>query len=180
LPKLTDFIVTFDTSVCGFAVDVRDSTGTGLGGIPVDSTDSTNLSDTAWQFSADSIPLNGPIDNALVTIDSSTGNLYLVVVGSTAATGDSILLISVPAPGGIIIPGTYNTNTGSAFYFSDFTTAQLIYAADSATAGLNVTITIGYDDTTKIVTGTFNGTANDVLGNIIDISNGSFRAKLTE
>jgi len=51
LEKPTVFTVSFDSTVCNFAVHVEDSTGKGLGGVEPTPTDSTNLSDTAWKFS---------------------------------------------------------------------------------------------------------------------------------
>src|SRR6476620_8276294 len=62
-----NFTVTFDTTACGFSINVQDSTGTGLGGggnPGGGGTDSTNLSDTAWKFSvAPGSIFNGPIDS---------------------------------------------------------------------------------------------------------------------
>jgi hypothetical protein len=178
----TSFIVTFDTTACGFTINVQDSTGTGLGGggNPGGGTDSTNLSDTAWKFSVDAGgTFNGPIDSAF--LKDTTFGTFLVLVGSTVATGDSAFVLSVPTNGGVITPGTYTTDTSSVFYLYDLTAGVYIYSANVTTApGSVVTITISsYDPVTKIVTGTFSGTATDASSNIVTISNGSFKVKVT-
>src|SRR3954468_8813058 len=87
-----NFTVTFDTTACGFTINVQDSTGTGLGGggnPGGGGTDSTNLSDTAWKFRVNTLVFNGPFDSAFVGVDSA-GSSYLALFGSTAATGDSL------------------------------------------------------------------------------------------
>ncbi len=175
----TTFTVTFDTTACGFTVYVQDSTGTGLGGGGGGGTDSTNLSDTAWKFSVNSATFNGPIDSAF--LKDTTFGTFLVLVGSTVATGDSAFVLSVPANGGVITPGTYTTDTASVFYLYDLTTGTYIYSANFSTApGAVVSITIvAYDPVTKIVTGTFSGTAKDAAGNAVTITNGTFKAKVT-
>jgi len=178
----TSFTVTFDTTACGFTINVQDSTGTGLGGggNPGGGTDSTNLSDTAWKFSVGSgDTFNGPIDSAFLK-DTAFGT-FLVLVGSTVATGDSAFVLSLPTNGGVITPGTYTTGTTSVFYFYDLTTGTYIYSANlTTTPGWIVTITVNsYDPVTKIVTGTFSGEAKDEAGNTVTIANGSFKAKVT-
>jgi hypothetical protein len=176
----TAISITFDATVCGFTIYVQDSTGTGLGGNPGGSTDSTNLSDTAWKFSVDSATtFNGPIDSAF--LKDTTFGTFLVLIGSTVATGDSAFVLSVPTNGGVITPGTYTTDTTSVFYLYDLTTGAYIYSANFSTApGASVSITVvSYDPVTKIVTGTFTGTAQDASGNPVTIINGSFKAKVT-
>jgi len=179
----TNFTVTFDTTACGFSINVQDSTGTGLGGggnPGGGGTDSTNLSDTAWKFSVDSgSTFNGPIDSAF--LKDTTFGTFLVIVGSTVATGDSAFVLSVPTNNSVIAPGTYTTATTSVFYLFDLPASAYIYSANFTTApGSVVTITVNsYDPVTKIVTGTFSGTAKDEAGNTITITNGSFKAKVT-
>jgi len=173
----TTFTVAFDTTVCSFTINVQDSTGTGLGGGTGGGTDSTNLSDTAWKFTGDSLAFNGPIDSAYIGVDSA-GNSYLALFGSTAATGDSLFTAFILLPSAVITPGTYNTNAGSVFVFSIDSTA--IFQAHSLTTNVNTTITIiSYNSTSKIVTGTFSGTAQDSSGNPVNITSGSFRVKVT-
>lgn len=178
LQKTTDFTVSFDSTFCSFSVLVNDSTGTGLGGNP--NLDTINNSDTAWYFSDDQQKYNGSIDSALVYFDTLSNTNFLIINGTTAATGDSLLLITIPTDSGVIVPGVYNTNLGSGFYFSIFTgsVTQPIYVAQADSRGANITIILDYDATNKIVTGTFSGTAVDLSGNIKNITEGKFKAKL--
>jgi hypothetical protein len=122
---------------------------------------------------------NGPIDSAF--LKDTTFGTFLVLVGSTAATGDSAFVLSVPTNGGVITPGTYSTGTTSVFYLYDLTAGAYIYSANVTTApGSVVTIAISsYDPVTKIVTGSFSGTATDGSGNTATITNGSFKARVT-
>jgi hypothetical protein len=181
LQKPTDFIVIFDTSICGFTINVQDSTGTGLGG-GGGTIDSTNLSDTAWKFTVGGNTYNGPIDTADVRIDTTTSLTYLYLFGTSAATADSVFVAAIILPTGQITTGTYLSSLGSGFYFTDaagIANGTFIFQADPFTTGFSVSITISsYDTVTNIVTGTFSGTAVDGLGGTANISGGSFKAKV--
>ncbi len=181
LQKPTFFTVYFDTSICGFTVNVNDSTGSGLGGDGggggID--DTTNLSDTAWQFSQGVNKYNGIFDQAFVV--DTLGGSYMVLIGSTAETGDTAFVLSIPTLGGVITPGTYTTLTTSVFYLQDlFAGPPSIFSANFLTAPDFITINIlTYDASTKIVTGNFNGTSKDAAGNTVPITSGSFKAFIT-
>ncbi len=177
LPTITDFIVSFDSSVCSFSVNVKDSTGTGLGGTGGGGIDSAYLSDTAWHFSDSTNNYHGTIDTAFTK--DSMGVKALVLNGSTSATGDTIFTIGVLLPTGTITPGTYLSNITGGFEFQDGLTGASIYSADPfVTGGALVTIIItNYDSVTNIVTGTFSGTAQSASGNTT-ITNGGFTAKV--
>lgn len=185
LIQSTLFTVTFDSTSCNFSVDVKDSTGTGLGSNNGGGggSDSTNLSDTAWKFSVGSLNFNGPIDSAFLL--DTLGAKYLTIIGPTATTGDSAILIGLILPPTGIATGTYPTNSTGSFYFSAFDSntgaTSLVYQADlSTTAVGTLTITItSYDGSTGIVTGTISGVAKDASGNAVTITNGSFKAKVT-
>lgn len=172
----TNFMITFDSSVCYFTVSVEDSTGTGLGEHPWD-----NSSDTAWSFSLGSDSYNGPFDSAYLGIDSA-GAIYLALYGSTAVTTDSSLFyLDILLPNGVIEPGTYNTNTGSHIFFDDQPKNDtfFVYYADKTATNANTEINItGYDSSTNIATGTFSGTAVDESGNLVTITNGRFKVKV--
>jgi len=176
----TPFSLTSDSSACGFTIYVQDSTGTGLGGNTGGGNDSTNLSDTAWKFSVDAATFNGPIDTAFIFTDTS-GN-YLTIYGYTPATSDSAFAVSIFLPTGSITSGTYTTTTSSGIYFKDLldtASTHYIYHADPTTTNASITITLTYDSTANIVEATFNGTAIDLSGNVITITNGRFKAKVT-
>src|SRR5207248_3324224 len=100
--------------------------------------------------------------------------------GSTAVTGDSLFSAFILLPNHVIETGVYNTNTGSAIVFSVLGDTTAIYQAHTLTPNANTTITItSYDNTKNIVEGTFRGTAYDVDGNVINITNGKFRVKVS-
>jgi hypothetical protein len=181
LQTATTFSVPFDTTFCSFTIYVQDSTGTGLGGgTGGGGTDSTNLSDTAWKFTVNTSTFNGPIDSAFIYTDTS-GN-YFTLYGYTPATGDSAFAVSIYLPNGVIESGSYSTSTGAGIYFKDLmdtAATHYIYHADPTTTGASITITLTYDSSGHIVDATFNGTAVDLQGNVITITNGRFKAKIT-
>lgn len=175
LPIITDFTVTFDTSVCMFSINVKDSTGTGLGGSG--GSDSVNTSDTAWQFSNGTTTFHGPVDTAILV--DSMGLTYLNISGTTAAAHDSTFKVGIFLTGGVINVGdVYSSTTFLNFSFSD--ASGLIYVADASTPGFEITLTItGYDAVNKIIIAAFSGTAKDASGNTVNIPAGSFTVKIT-
>lgn len=175
----TVFTVSFDSSTCFFSVNVKDSTGTGLGG--VEPVDSTNLSDTAWKFSVGANTYNGNIESAFIL--DTLGLKYLTIVGTNSPTGDTAFLAGIFFTGAVE-PGTYTTESQAQLYLTTVDglgNYTIIYQADPATSAAAVTtITItAYDSTTGIITGTFSGNAIDSAGNTVSISNGSFKARIT-
>lgn len=185
LIQSTLFTVTFDSTSCNFSVDVKDSTGTGLGNNNGGGggSDSTNLSDTAWKFSDGTQSFNGPIDTAYII--NKLGATYLTIVGPTLTTGDTAMSMDIILPAGSITTGTYLTSQLNDWYFVAFDPVAQnysnVYIADVTTTSVGeITITIvSYDSSTGIVTGTFSGTAQDSSGNPVTITNGSFKAKIT-
>ncbi len=180
LQKTTDFTVSFDSTFCSFSVLVNDSTGTGLGGNPGGNLDSINRSDTAWYFSDANRQYNGPVQLAVLAEDSTTLDQLLLLTGTTVATGDSIVGITIPAPGGVITPGHYTSDDGIRFYFaSNFNNLPVvIYSSDELGTTDQMSFDLAYDAPTGVTTVIFSGTAVDTLGNPVPITNGKFRAKL--
>lgn len=171
---ITDFLVTMDSTTCGFSVNVQDSTGHS---IPPDDGDlDLALSDSAWTFMQGASTFVGPIDTAFI-LDTLSLKV-LSINGTTVATGDSSINIGIFLPSGTITPGTYPTNTSGYFYMIDNANPIVpIYAADPTTIGFVVNINItAYDAVLKVVSGTFSGTAKDAAGNPATISAGKFTA----
>jgi hypothetical protein len=178
LQKVTDFAVHFDTSTCYFAVNVADSTGTGLGGGGNpgggDTTDS-------WEFTTDSGHFQGPVDLAI--LGDTLGLTYLAIQGFTA--GDSVWGATVIFPGDSIVTGSYTTQgtpfPTAIFGFSDQNNNTIYYAVNDASSSSLITINItSYDSATRIVTGTFSGLANDSAGNAtVNVTNGHFTAEVS-
>ncbi len=138
--------------------------------------------DSAWQFSQGSKFNFGPIDSLL---DTTYSGLRVLGLGgynyAGTAKGDTLFGISFKIPTGVPVAGTYNTNNpldGAAFAFAD-SANNPIYSALPTIPTVNVTITVvSYNATTKIVIGTFTGTAQNSGGTPVNITGGKFTAKL--
>ena len=171
----TDFIISFDSTICSFTVLVQDSSGIPAGG-------GQTASDTAWQFTEGTKYFHGPIDTAFTfdTIVSGVKYTTVQIQGSTVATGDSILLLAVTFPNGVITTGSYPSTTFSVFKFlGSFSITDTLYSATflTPTVATNVQIT-AYNATTRIIQGTFSGTAKNKSSNSATITGGKFVAKL--
>ena len=164
-PASTVFSISFDSSVCSFIVDVKDSTGTGLGG--GQDTTSPTTGDKAWGFSDTAGAYSGVIDTAISTI---AGPFKLLTLDGDTDFGDSPFALSILFPGNQIKTGTYTTAAGSAFIFADNTTGTIIYQAGN-TESFTIAVT---DYSNNIITGTFAGNAVDSLGGVHVISSGTF------
>lgn len=173
LNQNTNFLISFDGSICTFTVLVKDSTGSSGGG-------TGNLSDSAWQFKEGTKSFHGPIMDAYTsdTIESGIPVKIVYIQGLTAATGDSLFFIGMAFPGGVITPGNYSTATTAAFQFLDV--KDSIYSATPLIPGVTTTIQVlAYNSSTKTITGTFSGTAKKTGSNTpVNISSGKFTAKL--
>jgi hypothetical protein len=180
LPFTTSFTVSFGTDFCFFDINVSGTAGGGGGGTGGGGggTTNPNISDSAWSFTEGTNTYNGPIDTAFVT--SILGFNTLVIGGTTANPGDSILSLGVILPSSTVQTGTYSTTTASAFFDLSDDLGTVVYEADNTVAMTNFTIIItSYNPTTKIVEGTFSGTARKVNGNtIVNITSGKFKARM--
>ena len=190
-----DFNISFDSTTCYFTLNVQDSTGTGLGG-------GGTIPNGTWEFSTDSSGyFHGTQATATLKPDSVywgtildtsfKGGTVLQIVGNTAV-GDTALVLYVLFPGNDIIPGTYytqivgtDTYAKGLFGFAIKNAPSSIYDAVQDSQSLSkVGITVTYDATTKIVSGTFSGVAtneyyNDTHGTdnvYIGILNGKYSA----
>jgi len=167
----TDFLVIFDSTICTFTVSVEDSTGSSGGG---------STTGSAWQFTEGTKSFQGSIDTAFTFDTTVQGQSFkiLQIQGSTA--GDSVLLLGFTVLGGVITPGAYTTNTFALFRFlGSYNDNDTLYSANPLIPTVNTTITVtSYNATTRIIQGTFLGTAKDKNKNNVTISSGKFEAKL--
>lgn len=191
IPTTSIFNINFDSTYCSFAVTVLDSTGTGLGGggdttdIPIDS--------NSWKFTTADGTFEGTFGTAVIMSDSSawaTGGQMLYMDGFTSTSIDTAIALYLFLPTGVITPGSYSTQSfppanSALFAFIDFDLdtgdGEPIYQAlPNSIPGSNVIISItSYDDATRIVKGTFSGTAENQAGDAtVNIINGSFTAKV--
>jgi hypothetical protein len=134
-----------------------------------------------WEFTAETQTFSGSFYDVYDTTVTGVG--YLLVVVGTTPTTDSVLVTQVNFPGGSIVPGTYSTSSqGNGFYYSDIrdtANPMLVYSAESRTTGAATQFVItDYDPTTRIVTGTFSGTALNASNLPVPITAGKFKAKV--
>lgn len=175
LNQNTDFLLTFDSTVCSVTVLVEDSTGQSGGG--------ATAADTAWQFTEGTKYFHGPIDTAFTFDTTVQAVTYrtLNIIGYTAATADSVFIIGVTFPGGNIAPGTYSSGTYTAAFrfLGSYNDNDTVYSATPLIPTVNTTVQItAYNSTTKIIQGTFSGTAKNKANNSATITSGKFEAKL--
>jgi hypothetical protein len=168
------FNVSFDSTVCSFAINVQDSTGTGLGGI-----DTTGNSDTSqvqagtWKFTQGSLTFTGTIDTS--SKDNSSGVATILLVAGSTATKDTILSLNFLIAASDIQPGTYTSaKNGVVFNFIDATSIiSPIYTASLLDAGTDFAIVVtSYDAITKEMKGTFSGHVLTSSGAVVPITNG--------
>ena len=102
--------------------------------------------------------------------------INILQIAGFTSTQDTTFQIGITFPTATITPGTYTTGFTNIFSVVSITNG-LIYKADASTGTDVVTIVISaYDSITKIITGTFSGSAQDAGGNSVPITNGAFKA----
>jgi hypothetical protein len=138
----TDFTLTLDSSVCGFTINVQDSTGTGLGGggdtsvIVGDSSfvDPNPAATDTWHFTDST---TGETYSGIFT-DSSGGFIQddtLYVIGEGSTTADTLFGLKLVLPADLSInPGIYPINAGNIVGLQTVSTQTAIYGANDVTA----------------------------------------------
>ncbi|RFM27468.1 hypothetical protein [Deminuibacter soli] len=183
----TLFNVSFDTAApCVFDIDVQDSTGKNLGG---DNGTTNPVGANQYQFTLNNKVYSGSINVATiedVTYPGATAQKGLVITGINAAM-DSAFIITIATPGSKITSGTYTTADASKINLFSIGKGDASnptngsgYIAAFSTKGVISTI-LTYNSTTRIVSGTFSGTAVPVNGGTagsttVAVTNGSFSA----
>ena len=162
--------VTAGSSNCSFIIPVAD------GNISVN----PNNSDTAWSFTEGTKNFSGPFYDVYdTTINSTYG---LVFIGLTPSTTDTVLYFGNFFTGTSIQTGSYSTRNFAAFSFTDYrdtANPAAIYTANPNTSAVNTQINIAaYDNTTKIITGSFSGTVLNASNVSVPITNGRFKARV--
>lgn len=153
----------------------------GSGGCSITFTvlDAVNGDDYAWSFTEGANSYHGYIDTSFVA-DSLTYKV-MWVYGSTAATGDTAFIVGYSFDHSLTAPptGTFNTNdqaSANYFGFGIKNTQTLIYGAAVEAQDVNMAINVAsYDPSTKLLTGSFSGTARTLLTGPFNITNGQFK-----
>jgi hypothetical protein len=170
LAQATNFSIRFDTSYCSFSVNVVAGSSTPIPSTPI------NLAESAWQFSQGSQSFHGYFDGASTDVINGSNTLTLVGLSTTKDTAIAIIIDMGLSSG--VKTGTYKSTTSSSFSFFDYT-GRDIFTADKTTTGAEMTILItAYEPTTKIVEGTFTGTALNRAGQPVPLTAGKFMAQL--
>ncbi|MEP6844810.1 MAG: hypothetical protein ABI861_02355 [Panacibacter sp.] len=173
---ITDFKISFDTSVCEVTINVLDSA------LLNQHASMDTLPQNNWKFTdvKRGITHRGLLEvNYIYTL----GLQKILVLSSKQAEGpgDSTLLINIVLPAGVIAKGVYTTDDSpNGLIFKTFNDACLNCAGGgliplSSGATVNFTIT-EYNTSTKLVKGRFSGTTIDSLEEIAPITNGEFAA----
>ena len=154
---------------CNFTVPVKSATPPG--------------EDSAWQFSDGLNFYHGFIDSAFTHIVPQLNNATaLSFYGFSYPGPDSLFQLDILLPGGTTQTGTYNTDSANAdfyLYSSDTTKAPYFKADYTVTPAVNIQINIKtYDPVTKIITGTFSGTAVNAAGQKVTVNEGKIYAKV--
>jgi hypothetical protein len=146
----TDFTVSYGGSFCDFTVGVGGGTSGAL-----------NDADTAWMFNEGTSHFQGHIDSAVFSTSGGIG--YLTIYGENAAT-DTTFYVELQQSSPTAPPAsgaTYTTGAGTAVFEFQTDTGTPIYDSRQ-TDGSNMTFTIvSYNAATKVLDGTFSGTAKD-------------------
>jgi hypothetical protein len=158
--------------------------GPGLGGGGDTSGNGGYAGDTAqallnmWKMydSSNSQQYVGPA----TAIDTVISGIPVLVIEGAVATLDTILVIQLVVPDTALensVPGVFPTGLSNSLKLSylNGTTTTDLYVAAAGTAGVMIISLNQYDPITRVLSGRFSGTANDVAnGGTIKITNGSF------
>jgi hypothetical protein len=150
LPIDADFTVSYGNSFCSFSVTAA-----------AGSSGSINDADTAWMFNDGTQHFQGHVDSAVFSLSGGIG--YLTIYGKPA-TNDTTFRVQLQQSSPTVPPtsgATYTTGSGTAVFEFKTPAGGTIYDSRQ-TDGSNMTFTItSYNTTTKVLDGTFSGTAKD-------------------
>jgi hypothetical protein len=164
LPIASDFTVTFGSSFCDFTVTVAPGTPTG----------NPNAADTAWMFDEGGRHYQGHVDSAVVR--TSGGIVYLRIYGKPA-TNDTTVYIQLQQT--TATPsGSYSTTSGMAVFEFKTGAGATIYESRQGD-GSNLVFTVtNYNTSTKVLDGTFTGTAKDGAAASKSITGGKLKVQV--
>jgi|GEM_PF-6366289 len=139
----------------------------------------------SWSFTEGSVSYSGAflVKGSFAVNPLGAGKILFLPGGV-----DTSMTITVHFPGNVTkpVPGTYKTEpslvnitnlTNFSVTINPFTSPTEIYKTKSPTPNSNVIISVvivSYNDSTKVVQGTFSGKALNRTGSVVDITNGKF------
>ena len=175
--KQTDFTLRFDGSVCPLSIPVMDSALRNAHQIET-------YPDTAWQFDSKGKRYFGFStrgSHSMAFYETYTDTTVLIEGFTTAGYGR--MQVAVKIIDNTIVPGISFTSESSVFVYDSVRNRQVAFLATPLLPplGMNVNTTIvitAYDEDTKMIYGTFDGTAINGNYATIDIRNGRFKAMI--
>lgn len=175
IPVTSTFTINFDSTVCSFDVTVKDSTGTGLGGIDTTGTggDTVHIQSGQWQFTEGTSTFTGAFDSA--ARDNSSGTVTFVGMKGSTSTGDTTMSLEFSILGSDVQPGTYTMFNNTILFSAGDALNDFSYTANAFVTGTDFTVVVtSYDAITKEIKGTFSGNVQNGSGVIVPLTNGSF------
>jgi len=131
--------------------------------------------DMKWEFKIGTTLYEGPTDVA--TVVSAGPGTSASITGSSSSGSITLSLVN---PTGGISTGAYSGTsvTGKLCQFGFNGTSYNLIASPGGGTNLSANVTT-YNTTTKVIEGTFSGTASDILtSTTVTITNGKFKAQL--
>jgi hypothetical protein len=167
---VTNFPISFDTTVCEFAITAQDST-------------ILTIADNTWQFTAEGHVYRGTCYATLYQIpQSDVSNFDFTGVGLSGSPDTTLSMgISLSSNGlGTISYLTSTPGTGLYFTIGSGANMKYIYRADQHSVPAVIDIhprikTTIPDPYETVIIGSFNGTVRDTAQNIIPITNSVFK-----
>lgn len=139
--------------------------------------------DSGWQFNVGTNFYHGFIDTAFTHKDSSIGTgTALSFYGSTYPDRDTLFQVDLLLPDSTAQTGIYNSDSGKAdfyLYNPDMTKTPYYRAYQLITPEANIQVIISsYNPLTKIIKGSFSGTAVNDSGQKVNVTGGKIYAKV--
>ncbi len=138
--------------------------------------------DLKWKFTSGGTTYEGPTE-AVIIIPNPTGTGESMAIFGTTTAGDIDFNLSLTSNADMNT-GTFSTAVApfagnwATFTVSNATSAAIIY---TGLFGSGTTLTVNlttYNETTRIVEGTFSGTAKNASNANVNITNGTFKAEI--
>jgi hypothetical protein len=145
---------------------------------------------SSWSFTEGGVTYSGIFGNLNSFGDDLVSGKAMILYGKSSADTTFEIIVhfngspSQPIPGNYVSePNSFSINSTEVQMYTDLPpTAKYIYyekCGTCALSNLKLTVTISsYDATTKTVTGTFSGNAWNKNGDVVNITNGKFKATL--
>lgn len=144
-----------------------------------DDTKAPDMADSTWQFTAGKETYKG----TFIFADYS-GNQLLMTGPFENGVMDTIISLSITFPGNKIQTGTFPTKAAQTFLSLSSIVSGEVMLGTNPTASRPIAINNikvnTYDTTTKVISGSFSGEAYNTEDAIIKITNGAFKATVTQ